>query len=74
MSVTVAQALKIGGLTRGRLLTRPLHLDNVIEYVDIIEIPYEPEWEAKNHLFLTSFYAIKDNIQEQIHTIEILAE
>jgi len=74
MSVTVAQALKIGGLTRGRLLTRPFNLDNVIEYVDIIEIPYIPDWEAESHLFLTSFYAIKDNIQEQIHTIEILAE
>ncbi|NOZ73718.1 MAG: hypothetical protein GXP38_17805 [Chloroflexi bacterium] len=74
MSVTVAQALKIGGLTQGRLLTRPYNLDNVIEYVDIIEIPYIPDWEAENHLFLTSFYAIKDDIQEQIHTIEILAE
>jgi len=72
MSITVAQALKIGGLTQGRLLAGAPNLDNIIEYVNIIEAPCEPDWEAKNHLFLTTFYAIKDNIQEQVRTIEVL--
>lgn len=72
MGITVAQALKIGGLVHGRVLAGKDHLDNVIEYVNIVEAPCEPEWEAEHHLFLTTFYAVKDNLEEQIRTIEIL--
>ena len=72
MGITVEQALKIGGLVHGRVLAGKDHLDNVIEYVNIVEAPCEPEWEAQHHLFLTTFYAVKDNVEEQIRTIEIL--
>lgn len=72
MGITVAQALKIGGLAQGRLLAGAQNLDNVIEHVNIVEAPCEPDWEAENHLFLTTFYAVKDDIQEQVHTIEML--
>jgi purine catabolism regulator len=74
MSITVAQALTIGGLTRGRLVTHPVNLDNIIEYVDIIEVPDISAWEAGNHLFLTTFYAVRNDLAQQIRIIELLAE
>ncbi len=74
MALSVAQALKFGGLARGRLLSGEESLDNVIEMVSIIEAPFERGWEMKKALFLTSFYAVKDDLAAQLGTIELLAE
>jgi len=60
MGITVAQALKIEGLSQGWLLAGAQNLNNVIEYVEIIEVPYEPDWEAENYL-------------AQVRTVEMLA-
>ncbi len=73
MGVSVAQALKIGGLNEGHLLTGARALGNIIEYVNIIEAPLEPIWYIQNTLFITSFYAIKDSITSQLETIDLLA-
>jgi purine catabolism regulator len=74
MGITVAQALKIGGLGQGRVLAGAQNLDNVIEYVNIVEARCEAYWMIEKALFLTTFYAIRDDVQAQVDTIEMLAE
>lgn len=74
MAITVKQALSIGGLQQGRLLAGAQQLDNVINHVNILEAPWEPFWETKDQLFLTSFYALQNNIPLQVETIKSLAE
>ena len=74
MGITVAQALKIGGLSRGRVLAGAQNLDNVIEYVNIVEARCEAYWMIEKALFLTTFYAVRDDVQAQVATLEMLAE
>ncbi len=72
MAVSVIEAFSVGSLTQGKVLAGARNLDNVIEHIDVIESPFQESWDAKNCLFLTSFYASVNNIQEQIRTIEKL--
>jgi purine catabolism regulator len=72
MAITVKQALSIGGLQHGRLLAGARHLDRVINHVNILEAPWEPFWETQDHLFLTSFYALKNDIPLQIENVKAL--
>ncbi len=74
MAITVRQALNIGGLREGRLLAGADHLDHVINHINILEAPWEPFWETQDHLFLTSFYALQNNVHLQIENIRALAE
>jgi purine catabolism regulator len=46
----------------------------VINHVNILEAPWEPFWETQDHLFLTSFYALRDDTSLQIENIKALAE
>ena len=74
MAITVKQALEIGGLRQGRLLAGSQHLDRVINHVNILEAPWESFWKSQDHLFLTSFYALRNNTPLQIKNIKGLAE
>jgi purine catabolism regulator len=74
MAITVKQALGIGGLKNGVLLAGEGQLDRVIHHVNILEAPWEPSWETRDHLFLTSFYALRDDVSLQVETIKSLAE
>lgn len=74
MAITVKQALNIGGLKNGTLLAGEEHLDRVIHHINILEAPWEPFWETQDHLFLTSFYAMRDDVPLQVETIKSLAE
>lgn len=74
MGITVAQALKIGGLSRGRVLAGARNLDNVVEYVNVAEARCAADWTIRKGLFLTTFYAVRDDVKAQIHTVEMLAE
>ena len=75
MGVTVSQALTFGGLAQGRVLAGARNLGNILDSVDIIEIPCVPEWASgcKNCLNITTFYAIKEDLESQIKTVENLA-
>lgn len=73
MTITVRQALNIGGLQHGELLAGAVNLDRPIHQVNILEAPWEPFWETKDQLFLTSFYAMRDDIALQIENIVGLA-
>jgi purine catabolism regulator len=72
MGLTILQALKLDGLRDGHVLTGKNSLERQIEFVDIIETPIGTDWDIKGGLFLTTFYAIKDDINEQLRTIDIL--
>ncbi len=61
--------MNIGGLRKGRLLAGSRGLNRVIQDVNILEAPWEPNWETKDQLFLTSFYALSNNVQMQIENI-----
>jgi len=75
MSITVAQALKVGGLSQGRVLAGARNLDNVIEHVNIIEVLFKSDWmegwEARNHLLLSTFNIAKDDVDKQRRIIEV---
>jgi purine catabolism regulator len=75
VAITVAQALKIGGLREGCVLAGARHLDNAIEHVNIIEAllasDWETGWEAQNHLLLTTFNTAKDDVDKQKRIIEV---
>jgi purine catabolism regulator len=77
MSITVAQALKIGGLRQGRLLAGSGSLDNMVENVNVIEALTEADWETgwdvKNQLLLTTVHVAQDDVQKQIRIIELFA-
>jgi purine catabolism regulator len=75
MSVTVDQALTFGGLIKGRVVAGARNLGNIIDSVDIIETPCVPEWESQCNkcLNITTFYAIKEDLESQIKTVEMLA-
>jgi purine catabolism regulator len=77
MSITVAQALKIGGLRQGHLLAGAHNLDNVIENVNVIEAltdtDWDTGWQAKNQLMLTTFHAAQDDVPKQIRVVELFA-
>jgi len=72
MGLTILQAMKLDGLRDGHVLAGKDSLDRHIEFVDIIETPIGTDWDIKGGLFLTTFYAIKDDVNEQLRTIEIL--
>ena len=74
MAITIKQALSIGGLKNGRLLAGGGYLDRVIHHVNILEAPWDSTFETHDHLFLTSFYALQNNIPLQIENIKALAE
>ena len=74
MAITVKQALKIGGLQKGRLLAGSQSLDRIIDHVNILEAPWEDFFESQDHLFLTSFYALRNNPSLQIENIKGLAK
>ncbi|KAA3656133.1 MAG: PucR family transcriptional regulator [Chloroflexi bacterium] len=46
----------------------------MIHHVNILEAPWESFWETQDHLFLTSFYALRNNTSLQIENIKALAE
>jgi len=75
MSVTVDQALTFGGLAKGRVLAGARNLGNILDSVDVLETPCMPEWASgcKNCLNITTFYAIKEDLESQIKTVEMLA-
>lgn len=74
MAITVAEALKIGGLRRGRLVAGARNAGNVIQHIDTMEVPDIRPWLRKNELLVTTAYAIKDDIPALARLIEALAE
>ncbi len=70
MSITIRDALKIGGLVNAIVLAGEAGLDKEIRTVDIIDVPDAAIWFRKDSLLSTTFYALKDNIEAQLNMLE----
>lgn len=75
MALTVREALKFGGLFGATVVAGDLGLSKQIESVSVLEIAESniSRWVLKNQLYITSFYAIFDNVEQQKIVIESLA-
>ncbi len=70
MTITVRDALKIGGLVEAEVLAGAAGLDSEIRAVDIIDVPDAAIWFRKDSLLSTTFYALKDNIDAQLQILK----
>jgi purine catabolism regulator len=61
-SITVREALSIGGLKKGQVVAGRKGLERPIRYVDVMEVPDAPLWIRKDEMLVTTAYAIKDNL------------
>lgn len=76
MALTIKEALKFGGLFGASVVAGKTGLDEVIESISVLEIAESEisRWVLKNQLYITSFYAIHDNVERQKEVINTLIE
>lgn len=72
MAITVAEALKIGGLKKCHLLAGQNKVNNIIDFVDTMEVPDITPWLKKNELLVTTAYSIKDDRSALVKLVENL--
>ena len=73
MSITVREALHLGGLRRGRVVAGSAGLDRPITWVKVLESPETLDWLAEGELVLTVAFAIKDDRAAQADLMRGLA-
>ncbi len=73
MTLTVREALGLGGLRRGEVLAGANGLDREITWVKVLESPETIDWLAEGELLLTVAFAIKDDRAAQAGLIRDLA-
>lgn len=73
MSITIAEALKIGALRKCKLVAGFRNTDNVVFFVDSMEVPDINPWLKSNELLITTGYSIKDDKNALLRLIESLA-
>ncbi len=74
MSVTVADAMVIGGLAHCRVVAGAEGMEREIEYVTVMEVPDVIDWLNGKDFLLTSLYAIKDDMQAQAELVKQLVD
>lgn len=76
MSLTIREALKFGGLFGAKVVAGEDGLDTPIESVSVLEVAESniSKWVLNNQLYITSFYAICENIEQQKIVIETLCD
>ncbi|MFD2705880.1 PucR family transcriptional regulator [Salibacterium lacus] len=74
MTISLQDAMKIGGLRECRVIAGYQGLDAEIRYVTIMEVPDIVRWLKGNELMLTSLYPIKDDPEAQKQLIKQLHE
>ncbi len=74
MSITVAEALRIGALRQCKLLAGASGINNVINFVDNMEVPDITPWLQSNELLVTTGYSIKDDHDALARLIEDLKQ
>lgn len=74
MPLTIREAMKFGGLFGARVAAGGENLDNVIESISVLEVAESTisKWVIENQLYITSFYAIWDDIEMQKIVIQSL--
>lgn len=73
MSVTVRDALGIGGLRHSRLVAGRDGLDRVIGCVDILEVPDASLWLREHELLVTTCYAVRNDPEGQLNILRAMA-
>lgn len=73
MALTVEEALATGALRRARVLAGAGGLGNLIEYVDVMEVPDARFWLRPRLLVVTTAYAMKNNVAALVELIEEMA-
>ena len=76
MALTLKEALNFGGLFGATVVAGEEGLDKKIESVSVLEVAESgiSKWVLKNQLYITSFYAISDNVEQQKIVIKSLIE
>jgi sugar diacid utilization regulator len=74
-SLRVRDILQFGGLVDAKVAAGASGLDNFVESVSVLEVahPQIARWVTRNELYVTSFYAIRDDVAMQKKVIETLA-
>jgi purine catabolism regulator len=72
MSITVKEAMNIGGLKKARIIAGFNGIEKLIEHVSVIEVPESPEWFRGKELVLTAFYTIKNNEKAQLDLLQTI--
>lgn len=76
----IKDALKFGGLKDGKVVAGESGLDNHIDMVSVLEVTeidnanQEARWMYANQLYVTAFYAIKDDVDAQVRLIHLISE
>ncbi|EGO65247.1 PucR family transcriptional regulator [Acetonema longum] len=73
MSITVRDALLIGGLQHSRLIGGKDGLDRKIGCVDILEVPDASLWLREHELLVTTCYAVRNDPEEQLNILRAMA-
>lgn len=76
MALTIKEALKFGGLFGASVVAGEKGLDKQVESVSVLEVAESniSQWALKNQLYITSFYAIRDNAEQQKIVIKTLIQ
>ncbi|WP_226037839.1 PucR family transcriptional regulator [Aquibacillus saliphilus] len=74
MTITLRQALKIGGLRKCRVVAGHQGLDCSLRYVTIMEVPDIVHWLKGQELLITSLYPIKDDEKAMNNLVKSLHE
>ncbi|MDR7870886.1 MAG: PucR family transcriptional regulator ligand-binding domain-containing protein [Tissierellaceae bacterium] len=72
--VTVEDILSIPALRKLSVIGGKDGLNKRVSYVTVMEVPDIVRWLKGNDFVITSFYACKDNIEEQVNLIDKLAD
>ena len=71
MSITVRDCLNLPSLSSARLVAGHQGLDSIVTTISVIEFDdYEDDFFVPNELAITSFYSVKDDVNEQCRILE----
>ena len=73
MGITVRQALEVEALRGAKVVAGHKGLDNIISFVNIMEVPEVTKWMKGGELLVTAGFALKDNGDERRRLVYDLA-
>lgn len=78
MGITVRDALKLGGLKKGRVIGGFEGLDNTVRYVSVLEITDDQVadpalWYRGDELMISALYSVRDDVSAQVKQLERIA-
>lgn len=76
MGLSINEILTFGGLNDAEIIAGKNGATNLVESISVLEVAESKisKWVKKNELYITSFYAIRDNVEMQKIVIETLAK